>query len=141
MCLAAQAPSCSVQGLPSLLWPEGSSLLAVARGVFPPCCGLWGLPSLFWPAGSSVFAVVYGVFPPCYGLRGLPSLLWPLGSSLAAYGLFVVRRGIWFPDQEWNPGNPAFGAWSLCHWTIRKVPLIDFVYLLSLVSFNLAIIT
>ena len=169
MWLAAPAPGCGLRGLPSLLWPAGSSLFAVTRGVFPPCCGLrglpsmlwrvrssvfavacrvfppccglWGLPSLLWPAGSSVFAVAYGVFPPCCGLRGLPSLLWPAGTLAAACGLFIVRHGIWFPDQEWNPGNPSLGAQSLSHWTIKEVPFIDFVYLLSLISSSLAIIT
>ena len=84
MCLAAQAPSCSVQGLPSLLWPEGSSLLAVACGVFHPCFGLQGLPSLLWCMGSSLLAMACGAFPPCCGLWGLH--LQHVASSLSDVG-------------------------------------------------------
>lgn len=106
-------------------------LLVVACGVFPPCCGLRGLPSLLWCVGSSLLAVACGVSLLAAACRVFTCSTWPLRCQ--AWG-----RAPW-PRME--PRQPAFGAWSLGHWAIRKVPLIDVVYLLSLVSFSLAIIT
>ena len=40
--------------------------------------------------------------------------LWPAESLVAACGIY-------FPDQESNPGPPALGAHSLTHWTAREV--------------------
>ena len=41
--------------------------------------------------------------------------------------LLAVAGGIQFPDQESNPGLPAWGAQRLSHRTSRKVPVIVFL--------------
>ena len=48
--------------------------------------------------------------------------IWDLQSSLQHVGSLVEACGIEFLQPGFEPRSSALGAWSLSHWTTRKVP-------------------
>jgi len=64
--------------------------------------------------------------------------LWCQESTVVYYGLILgilfcvgcreaMPHGMWYlPEPGIKPGPSALGAWSLSHWSTRKVPVIGF---------------
>ena len=64
--------------------------------------------------------------------------IWLCWVLVVACKLLVAECGIQFPDRI-EPGSPALGAWSLSHWTTRKVPNFSFVKFLLHLQHDLEI--
>lgn len=100
-------------------------LLVAACRVFPPCCGPRGLPSLLWPVGSSILVLACRVFRLCCGVWGLPSLLWPAGPSLLAVASGVFTCSMWpLRCQTWDLVPwPRMEPRQPCLWSMEPLPL------------------
>ena len=81
-------------------------------------------------------AAVHGVTKSQTRLRPLSMhaapwvLVGSCGSFINSCGMWTLNRGMWdlVPPPGVEPRPPAFGAWSLSHWTSREVPW-DFYFL------------
>ena len=73
----------------------------------------------------SYFFIYLGAAGLGFSMRDPRSLLWDAGSLVAASQLLLCRKiQFWdpVPRPGFEPRTPAFGAWSLSHWTTREVP-------------------